>query len=75
MPIYEYVCQKCQHPFEAFLRSSTDQASCPKCEETRELKRVPSVFTAAAGGQSAPFAPPSGGGCMRCGDPNGPCAS
>ncbi len=31
MPIFEYVCQECQHEFEALV-FGRDKAKCPKCE-------------------------------------------
>jgi putative FmdB family regulatory protein len=30
MPIFEYVCQQCQHEFETLVFGS-DKAKCPKC--------------------------------------------
>ena len=33
MPIYEYQCSKCQHRFEEWVKSPSDQGEepCPKC--------------------------------------------
>ena len=47
MPIYEYVCSKCHHEFEALVRnsSSAPEDGCPKCHSTR-LKRKLSTFSA-----------------------------
>ena len=42
MPLYDYVCQKCQHKFEALVRNKEEKVECPKCksEETdRQLAR------------------------------------
>jgi putative FmdB family regulatory protein len=39
VPLYEYVCKRCFHPFEE-LSSHTDVASCPKCAAT-DAERVP----------------------------------
>ena len=35
MPIYEYVCGKCQNKFELMrpFSKSSDPADCPKCEK------------------------------------------
>ena len=33
MPIYEYVCKKCDNEFEYLLFGSSDDAVCPKCEK------------------------------------------
>lgn len=32
MPIYEYLCKKCEHQFEYLLLSSSRAAKCPLCE-------------------------------------------
>ncbi|MFZ2124357.1 MAG: zinc ribbon domain-containing protein [Rhodoferax sp.] len=45
MPIYDYHCQTCGHPFEALVRSSTIPA-CPKCGSTTLDKRVSSIAPA-----------------------------
>ncbi len=45
MPIYEYLCSKCAHVFEEFVRPSelhSFSAKCPHCED--ELcERLPSA--------------------------------
>lgn len=69
MPIYEYRCDPCQHDFEAFLATSSDQAVCPTCQGT-ELTRLMSTFAAsvpggrkAAQGQATTAPAPRTGGC------------
>jgi putative FmdB family regulatory protein len=37
MPIFEYVCQECQHQFETLVLGST-VPSCPACD-SQELER------------------------------------
>ena len=71
MPIYEYICQKCNHQFEALLYGK-EKAECPKCHATKLAPQL-SVFAVSAGSSksSAPSASPSGG-CGSCGDPRGP---
>jgi len=66
VPLYEYVCKRCSHPFEE-LSLQTDVASCPKCAAT-DTERVPLSRVAVGKGrtESAPSA------CGRCGDPRGP---
>lgn len=61
MPIFEYTCQSCQHPFEAIV-SRSEQPACPKCESDAVEKRL-SVF-AVGGAESAPAEMPSG--CQGC---------
>ena len=69
MPIYEYICQKCNHQFEALLYGKK-KAECPKCHATK-LEPQLSVFAVSAKG-SAPSASPARGACGSCGDPRGP---
>lgn len=70
MPIYEYRCTKCDHLFEELVQANSDAGvKCPKCDAGR-VERLPSVFSARVQQESSPR---SGGGCGRCGDPNGPC--
>jgi putative FmdB family regulatory protein len=68
MPIFEYMCQECQHQFEALV-FGRDKARCPKCE-SRKLTPQLSVFAVSAKASSA--SPSAGGGCGSCGDPRGP---
>ncbi len=42
MPIFEYICQECQHEFEALV-FGRDKARCPKCE-SKKLSPQLSVF-------------------------------
>jgi putative FmdB family regulatory protein len=69
MPIFEYVCQECQHEFEALV-FGRDKAHCPKCQ-SKKLSSQLSVFAVSAKG-SARASTPSGGACGSCGDPRGP---
>lgn len=63
MPIYEYICRKCSHGFEALVDSS-GKAACPQCA-SEELDKQLSVF--AAGKASEGYsAGPSGGACGGC---------
>jgi putative FmdB family regulatory protein len=66
VPLYEYVCKACSHPFEEL--SSPDQSpACPKCAATA-TERV--LFSRVAVGRPGGDAAPSA--CGRCGDPRGP---
>jgi putative FmdB family regulatory protein len=72
MPIFEYVCQECQHEFETLV-FGRDKAKCPRCE-SKKLSPQLSVFAVSAKGSSAMSsmgANPTGG-CGSCGDPRGP---
>lgn len=63
MPIYEYACQDCGHPFEMLVRSDTVPA-CPKCQST-QLEKQLSVFATSTAPDAAPM--PAGSGCGGCG--------
>ena len=34
MPIFEYICKQCHHPFEALVYGK-EKAECPKCHATK----------------------------------------
>lgn len=72
MPIYEYVCRDCGHAFETIV-SGARRPECPSCRSD-QLEKQLSVFAVSANGGSHKASLPSGGGCARCGDPNGPCS-
>jgi putative FmdB family regulatory protein len=71
MPIFEYVCEECQHEFEALVYGR-EKAVCPKCD-SKKLRQRLSVFAVSAKGSSDAhaMAMPSGP-CGSCGDPRGP---
>jgi len=68
MPIFEYICQECDHQFEALV-FGRDKAECPKCHG-RKLAPQLSVFAVSAksGSTSSAALEP----CGSCGDPRGP---
>lgn len=70
MPIFEYVCKKCQHRFEIITHGSTDVA-CPSCQSVKLEKQL-SVFAANSKGSNFVNSSASVGGCGTCGDPRGP---
>lgn len=69
MPIFEYVCQKCERAFEALVRGSQKPA-CPACGDS-ELEKQFSAF-AVAGNTASLAAREPVGPCGTCGDPRGP---
>jgi putative FmdB family regulatory protein len=69
MPIFEYVCQNCQHAFEALV-FGRDKAACPKCQ-SKKLSPQLSIFAVSAKGHTGASAAPVGA-CGSCGDPRGP---
>lgn len=69
MPIFEYICQQCDHHFEAIVLGNK-KAVCPKCESKRLSQQLSSFAVGAekaAGTDSS-----SAGACGTCGDPRGP---
>ena len=48
MPIFEYVCQECDHEFEALVYG-VQKATCPKCQSQKLAPQV-SLFAVAAKG-------------------------
>jgi putative FmdB family regulatory protein len=42
MPVFEYICEKCQHEFEALV-GTADKPECPSCRNS-ELKKKFSTF-------------------------------
>ena len=45
MPLYEYVCESCDHQFEAMqcLSTKPEDTTCPKCQ-TANSRRIMSSF-------------------------------
>ena len=69
MPLYEYICNECSHPFELIVHSSTIPA-CPECQ-THDIEKQLSAF-AVSGGKSDFGFEGGPGSCGTCGDPRGP---
>src|SRR5580704_5697752 len=67
MPIFEYICQECQHEFESLV-FGRDKAKCPKCQ-SQKLSPQLSVFAMSA--KSGPSTSAPTGACGSCGDPRG----
>jgi putative FmdB family regulatory protein len=40
MPIYDFLCTKCEHPFETLVRA-TDTPVCPECGTDQVRKLLP----------------------------------
>jgi len=67
MPIFEYVCEQCDHAFEALVYGS-EKAECPKCHSK---KLAPQLSTFAVASKSSGSSMPAAGPCGSCGDPAG----
>ncbi len=69
MPIFEYICQECQHEFETLV-FGRDKAKCPKCR-SQKLSPQLSVFAVSAKSSASASASAGAGACGSCGDPRG----
>jgi putative FmdB family regulatory protein len=69
MPLFEYVCGRCERRFERLVRSADPAAECPGCG-SRDTRRLFSVFGINVG--APPEKPAAGlcncgaGGCAVC---------
>src|SRR2546430_11854263 len=72
MPMYEYVCMKCEEHFEELVRGDQEVA-CPHCGGTKVARQLSTFATIGTAGQTGAF---GGGGCCGggfCwGSPRGP---
>jgi putative FmdB family regulatory protein len=72
MPLYEYVCAKCEHAFETLVYEG-DEVECPECASRRVERQlsVPGLPQVKGGAPSPcgdPSLPPCGApGCRRTG--------
>jgi putative FmdB family regulatory protein len=70
MPIFEYICKECRHPFEALVFGK-QKAECPRCQ-SKKLEPQLSVFAVAAKSGTGTQPSMSAGPCGSCGDARGP---
>ncbi len=74
MPLFEYACRACGHPFEVLLRSpSAAPGACPACG-SRRVERQLSVF-AAAGNTLSDRVPCAAGSCPTAPGGRSPCST
>ena len=54
MPIFEFKCTECGHPFEelVFSAGAIDQVSCPACESAEVEKQISTFASKIAGGSN-----------------------
>lgn len=72
MPIFEYVCKDCGHPFEKIVPRHDSKTDCAKCGSKRVEKQL-SVFAVAGSNSSSDSfseSMSSDSGCGRCGAPS-----
>src|SRR4051794_41807311 len=76
MPMYEYVCMKCEEHFEELVRSDED-VTCPQCGTTNVSRQLSTFAMIGTAGQTGALGG-GGGGCCgggRGGGPRSPRAS
>jgi putative FmdB family regulatory protein len=69
MPIYEYICDDCETPFERIVLNKNQEIACPKCAGKKNTIQL-SVFSAPNGnenGASAASSAPTSSGGSCCG--------
>lgn len=71
MPIYEYICESCEHEFEFLVRAS-DQPQCPECggKQLNKLFSVPAAHSGSRGSDlpvCGPSPAPGTCGLPQCG--------
>ena len=67
MPIYEYVCQNCNHGFEVLVYGN-EKVECPKCHGR---KLAPQLSTFSVASKAATSSSSASAPCGSCGDPAG----
>ncbi|MCP5100281.1 MAG: zinc ribbon domain-containing protein [Chloroflexi bacterium] len=55
MPMYEFACRSCGHPFEKRLRmsQSSNVQVCPNCSSEDTRRRISSSFAVGGGSRTA----------------------
>jgi putative FmdB family regulatory protein len=62
MPMYEYVCMKCESHFEELVSLGAPDPECPDCGGAKVSKQF-SVFAAHGTAEQPSFGGSAGGGC------------
>ena len=69
MPVFEFLCERCQHEFEELLLRRDEVAQCPNCggDKTKKLLSAFAVTgSARRTGGSCGSCRPSAGKCSGC---------
>jgi putative FmdB family regulatory protein len=61
MPMYEYVCMRCEEHFEELVRGD-EEVSCPQCAGTNVSRQLSTFAMIGTAGQTGAFGG-GGGGC------------
>jgi putative FmdB family regulatory protein len=65
MPIYEFVCMKCESHFEELVRLNDPDPACPDCGAPKVAKQF-SKFATHGTAEQPSFGGPMGGGGGGC---------
>ncbi len=65
MPIYGYVCNRCDHDFETLVRSD-EIAACPSCGSADLSRQLSRIAAPPKSGGDAPMCDGAGGCGMCC---------
>lgn len=68
MPIYEYICKKCDRKFEAMrpISQADDGISCQFCGSMDTARTITKCFAKSGGTETTFSTTTSGGGCSGC---------
>jgi putative FmdB family regulatory protein len=66
MPIYEFVCMKCESHFEELVRMDDEAPHCPDCDSSN-VRRMLSVFASHGTAEQPSYGGPPRGGGGCCG--------
>ncbi len=52
MPIFEFACNECGHPFEELVRNASDtsEVTCPSCGGSQVKKKISTFASKVSGG-------------------------
>lgn len=65
MPLFEFVCADCAHPFEELLRSASavEGVTCPHCGSQHIKKKLSTFASKVSGGGTFSFSSSSASNC------------
>jgi len=65
MPLFEFICETCERPFEELVRSSSviDGVICPTCGSQEVTKQISTFASRISGGSSVSFGANSSAAC------------
>jgi putative FmdB family regulatory protein len=67
MPIFEYVCKECGHPFEKIVPRYDSAVECDKCHSVKVEKQLSVFAVAGSSSSSSSSSDFPEAGCGRCG--------